>query len=451
MSFCLAPVRFSEMQARYARRARCFVSNGQVILLGLVAATLLLCCSGALAQLPLGTVSQVTAEACPVTVGGQPAEWVTTTSGGSTVAASCYHADVSCPNMLDLGVTYGVSTPAATSKGTIVFVSAQYGTFTLPGKYKDQAPFDLFHYGFQTVQFAWDGIGWQYQSIGSLKAAACRVATFLNYINTQFYQTNPNNSPTAGMCAHSQSGGAGGLAFSLTYYGAGSYLDKAVFVSGPQYGDLVQGCSVPNSAPVSICPSQNGVYPMGCNNQSGTWTEPPVYNGIAANALSTQLANNPACNDPNHTYTAADEMNLTANSLVDGAADASYNYPQTAVTAWECDDDSHWENPSEVQGWIYLSQLSSPSQVAPNCNHGYNTAFPNACFIMKRVYGCQTVELAATGYVCNGATCPICTGDPQTNCTCGGHPCNQAGSAYSMPNAREGDYEDLHNGCIKRH
>ena len=402
-------------------------------------------------QMTLGSVSEVVAETCPATLGNQAAGWVTATSGG-TVVASCYHLMVSCPNMPSLGVTYGVATPSGISNGTIAFVSANGGTFTLPGAYVGQAPFNLYHAGFQTVQFAWDSPWQDGSTAGSLISAACREATFLNYLDTELYQANPNNSVTAGMCAHSQSGGASGLAFSLTYYGVSSFLDKAVFVSGPHYSDLVQGCVVPNGPPVTICPSQNGSYPMGCNSAAGSWTNVPVYNGQAAGTLSAQLANNPPCNDPDHVYTQADETNLTATSMLDGTSQANYVYPQTAVTAWECDDDTYWNNPSEGQGWIYLSQFRNPSQLASNCNYSNNnTAYPNACFAFNRVFGCQSVELAATGYVCNGTTCPVCTGNPATNCTCGGVACSSVSDTYGMPTFRDEEYEDPVNGCIRRH
>jgi len=411
-----------------------------------------LCCIHASAQLPLGTVSGVVSETCPANLGGQPADWVTLTSGGTDVVALCYRATVSCPNVPDDGVTYGIATPTASSKGTIVFVSSQFGTFTLPGNYKNQAPYDLFHAGYQTVQFAWDS-SWQAGSTnGSIKTAACRVATFLNFINTQYYEPNSTKSATAGMCAHSQSGGAGGLAMSLTYYGVSSFLDKVVFVSGPHYADLVQGCWVPNAPPVEICPTPDGVtYPMGCNTLSGSWTDSPVYTGGAAGGISTEMLNNPPCNNPKHTYTTADQINLTSTSLVDGAADASYSYPQTAITAWECDDDSYWSNPSEAQGWIYLSQLKDPIQVGSGCTNSRNPAYPNACLSVNRVYGCSSPELAASGYVCSGSTCPVCTGNPPTSCTCGGVPCSTVKSTYAMPNFREADWEDPINGCIKRH
>lgn len=429
--------------------------TGNIIFLGLAFFVFLFLfgCAGASAQRPPGTVSAVASESCPLTLGGQAASWVTKTSGGSDVQALCYHATVSCPNMPDLGVTYGVATPAGTSAGTVVFVSAKYGLTTLAGNYGNDAPFDLFRFGYQTVQFAWDNPGWQMgATTGSLKDAACRVDTFLNYMYTQYYQTNPNNSATAGMCAHSQSGGAGGLAFALTYYGAGSFLDKVVFTSGPQYGDLVQGCWVPNYPNINICASQNGTYPMGCNSVAGAWTEPPVYVRGQATNLGKELNNNPSCNNPKHTYTPTDFANLTATSLLDGAADASYSYPNTAITAWECDDDWFWQNPTDAQGWIYLSQLTNPSQVAPNCNHSANnTLFPTACLAVNRVYGCPTQELAASGFVCNGSTCPVCTGSPPTSCTCGGVPCNTVSKKFGEPTFRDADYEDPINGCIKRH
>lgn len=409
-------------------------------------------CLDASAQLPFGTVNTITAETCPTTLGGQNAGWVTQTSGGHDTQAVCYHAVVSCPNMPDLGVTYGVSTPVATSSGTVAFVSASGGTTTLPGNVKNDAPFDLFHSGFQIVQFAWDST-WQMGSVaGSLKVAACRVATFLDYVDTQYYLLNTSNSPTAGMCAHSQSGGGGGLAFSLTYYGISSFLDKAVFVSGPQYGDMVQGCWVPNYSDVDVCAPQNGVYPMGCNSAAADWTAMPTYVRGQASNLSIELAHHPVCNNPNHHYNSTDLGQLRATSLVDGASDASYNYPQTAITAWECDDDWYWQNPTEAQGWIYLSQFNSPSQVAQNCDYtAENTLSPNACLSINRVYGCTSQELAASGYVCNGETCPVCTGTPATNCTCGGVACKTAIPSYAMPGYRDEDYEDPVNGCINRH
>jgi hypothetical protein len=292
----------------------------------------------ALAQYSLGQISSVVSEACPAVVGGDPADWVTQTSGGTDVQTTCYHAEITCPETADMGVTYGVATPAGASNGMIAFVPSKFGTFTLPGNFKGEIPFDLYHDNFQTVQFAFDS-QWQVSgtTTGSIKVSACRVATVLQYLYANYFLMNASNTATAGMCAHSLSGGAGGLAFAMTYYGVGSFLDKAGFVSGPQYGDLVEGCIPPMHAPVDICPTADGVYAMGCNSAAGTWTDRPNYIEKTASNISVELANDPPCSEKTHHYTESDRSILAATSVVDGLPDASYTYPNTAVSAYLCD------------------------------------------------------------------------------------------------------------------
>ena len=397
-------------------------------------------------------MSDVVNETCPTVLGGDAADWVTETNNGTDIQTVCYHASISCPNTADLGVTYGVATPATASNGTMVFVPAKFGINTLPGNFVGEIPFDLYHASYQTIQFAFDS-QWQLTgtSTASLKVAACRVATFVNFLYTTFYLTNTNNSPTAGMCAHSQSGGAGGLGFALTYYGAGSYLDKAGFVSGPEYGNLISGCTTPIHPEQNICPNTNGVYAMGCNTLAGTWTDRPNYQSGSAANLTTELDSDPPCYDKSYTYTTANRHTLAATSVVDDLDDASYNYPQTALSAYLCDDDSIWKNPSEAQGWYYYSQFTS-TDLPATCNYtNSNSSTPNSCLMVNRVFGCTTVEEAATGYVCVGSSCPVCTGTPPS-CTCGGVACNQhKTSTYAMRVNAESDYEDPVNGCIARH
>lgn len=421
---------------------------------------LLLLCLGlsapALAQYPLGTVSAVTTETCPTVLGGQVADWVTQTSGGTDIQTVCYHATVSCPQLPDLGITYGIATPSTASNGTITFLRGSSGTITLPGNVNGTLPFDLYHDSYQTIQAAWDN-GWQltgWVDSGSFKVAACREATFLNFMYTNYYQTNTNNTATAGMCVHAQSAAAGALGLAMTYYGAGSFIDKAVFVSGPQYGNLVQGCVVPNAGQSSVCAQSNGKTPNGCNVSAGSWSESPVYHNGSATNTGKELGDNPPCNDPSHTYTASDITTLTDTSVVDGLSDASYTYPQTAVAAYECDDDLSFNNPTSLQGWFWLSQMSSPSQVAGNCNYAKSrTPSPSACLIVNRVYGCTIVEEPKTGYICQGSSCPVCTGTPPNiSCTCGGKACSNGGTpGYAMIKVAESDYQNLLNGCIKRH
>jgi hypothetical protein len=409
-------------------------------------AALVLCLCGfaiaSHAQLPLGTVSGVTQATCPTELFNYG--WVSAVNNGPPVAV-CYTATVSCPNLPDLGVTYGVATPIGASNGTVMFVSPKGGTQPVGGNLTKDLPFELYHANYQTVQMQW-ATDWRSGATGGgyFKSAACREATVLNYLNTTYYQTNVNTA-TAGSCAVGFSGGAAGLGYSLTYYGA-DYLDKATFVSGPHYGNLIDGC-VPTAPPVSICPSTDGVtYPMGCNTLSGTWTEAGQYTGGAARTLSTQIGNKPRCDVATHTYTAGEEKELTADSLVDQKLDSSFTYPHTAVAAFLCDDDQTWGNPTEVQAWLYLSQIANPSQVAAGCNYP-NTLDPTACLSVKRVYGCKTEEAAYSGYVCNGNSCPVCTGNPPA-CTCNGVACS---GSFSEPTALLAEFKDSVNGCIKRH
>jgi hypothetical protein len=424
----------------------------------LVLAVVVLCIifsAPALAQYPLGSVSAVTSETCPTTLGGAAADWVTTTSGGPTLATTCYHATVSCPQLPDLGITYGIATPSTASNGTIIFIRGSGGTITLPGNISKEVPYDMFHDGYQSVQAAWDST-WQmtgWVDSGSFKVAACREATFFNFIYTTYYQTT-NNTDTAGMCVHAQSAAAGALALSLTYYGTGSFIDKAVFVSGPQYGNLVQGC-VPNQPEQTVCePNSEGHVPNGCNIFAGTFSEYPDYHTGSATNIGKELGDNPPCDDTSYTYNSAAITTLTDTSLLDGLSDATYSYPQTAVAAYECDDDIYFNNPTSLQGWFWLSQLSTPTQTANTCNYAPSkTPNPSACMIMNRVWGCTQVEQPSTGYICQGSTCPVCTGTPPNiSCTCGGQACSDTKTpAYAMRNVVENDYENAVNGCIARH
>jgi hypothetical protein len=190
---------------------------------------------------------------------------------------------------------------------------------------------------------------------------------------------------------------------------------------------------------------------MGCNTVAGSWTDRPNYQQGSAANLTTELNSDPPCYDKSYTYTSADRHTLAATSVVDGLSDASYNYPQTAISAYLCDDDSIWKNPSEAQGWYYYSQFTA-TDLPSTCNYtNSNSSTPNSCLMVNRVFGCTTVEEAATGYVCVGSSCPVCTGTPPV-CTCGGTTCDQHHTpTYAMRVNAESDYEDPVNGCIARH
>jgi len=70
----------------------------------------------------------------------------------------------------------------------------------------------------------------------NIRTAACRPATFLHWVKGT--PGNPGLWTQGGMCAQGASAGSGGLAYALAWYGEGSDLDKAVFLSGPVFSDI---------------------------------------------------------------------------------------------------------------------------------------------------------------------------------------------------------------------
>jgi hypothetical protein len=114
--------------------------------------------------------------------------------------------------------------------------------------------------GYQVVQIAWGpsapGIDWEYTTVSgssnppSIRAAACRPASFLNWVrNGGIWAGN------GGMCAHGNSAGSAAIAYALAWYDAGAatasngqgYLDKVVLENGPVFSDIEQGCEISSS------------------------------------------------------------------------------------------------------------------------------------------------------------------------------------------------------------
>jgi hypothetical protein len=156
----------------------------------------------------LGTVSSPTAGSCPLASG-----WIT---GPGTV--TCAHAYVDCSQAtgaVSLGITFAYETPSSPN-GTIVFFSGGDGTSPVgadpdPGRDIEGYAVDYYNAGYQVVQTAWD-LEWEDPTSstgGNIGYAACRPATFLNYINTTYYAPIHQAKPTAGMCAQGESGGSG--------------------------------------------------------------------------------------------------------------------------------------------------------------------------------------------------------------------------------------------------
>jgi len=144
---------------------------------------------------------------------------------------TCSGVTVTCPNTQSLSGTFGWYAPA-NSKGTVVLFSSGAGTSPSENFDEDLTyATDYENYGFTVLQIEWDS-AWEDPNNGaggSPLAAACRPATFLNWVNNS---SALRPSGTA-MCAQGSSAGTTAIAYPLVWYGAGSYLTNVELLSGP--------------------------------------------------------------------------------------------------------------------------------------------------------------------------------------------------------------------------
>jgi hypothetical protein len=288
----------------------------------------------------------------------------------ATIPAVCQSATVTnCPSVSDLGFTYSYDTPAS-PKGTIVFLSGAGGTSDNGDK--DPAGF-YFANGYEVIQIEWAD-DWEYTggndtntNPANVRLAACRGATLLNFI---FNTNNTTLYSGGGRCAEGSSAGSGAIAYALTFYGAGSYLDAVEMKSGPPIADFEQGCEEPPPNPVTICP----VGQFGCQ-LGGTqpWVLSPTYTGAASGVRN--WTGDSTCAVPGTTTSAASEAAWLQESIVnDGTGSPTYSYPKTAMTAWLCQSvfdgntcvggqggtpQDFCPNNSTSQGQIYYAKMTS--------------------------------------------------------------------------------------------
>ena len=141
------------------------------------------CVQAQTAPLPLGVVQD------PVPIGTCPTGQGWDTADGMT----CVVAGLAgCPNIQNSGLTYGYAKNASKPyKGTIVLFHGWDGT--APATTASDVTFarDYYATGYEVVMLAWD---WDWElttnplppdtpPYGNIQAAACRQATFLNYVH----------------------------------------------------------------------------------------------------------------------------------------------------------------------------------------------------------------------------------------------------------------------------
>jgi hypothetical protein len=297
--------------------------------------------------LPLGHVNHpVKSVSCP---------------GGYDSGTLCYSSTVSCPNTSDIGFTYGVVNPGG-KDGTIVFFNGDDGTTVGFTQYVEA--YGPPAHDYQSVQVIW-ATAWEETGNGtgtSLKTAACRPATLLDWLLNQ-----RNVYSGGGMCAQGASAGSAAIAYSLAEYGA-QYLNHVVLESGPVLSDVSVGCN-PNSSSVTVCPGNECL-----TGREGSWPDSPIYVDGNEDSVSTWTGaygqNSCAGGNriPQTQYTAWKNM-----SIVDGnPSDSTFNYPKTSLSGWLCSKPvgcDSCQNNSAAQGQLFYQNVTSSKSVyrVDNC------------------------------------------------------------------------------------
>jgi hypothetical protein len=306
-----------------------------------------------------------------------------------------------------------------TEKGVVILHSGQDGT-TPAGDDVGISDGDFkfadyyFKQGYVVVELAWDS-AWEATqdpfpvttppTYGNIQLAACRPATFFNYVFNTIYLPiyNQTGNQTAGMCGHGFSAGSGALAYTMAYYkpsaGTQWWWDNLELLAGPQFSDISQGCATgSNLAPtVTVC-GQNSGNQWGCKPSGVTWSDPPQYVGASIGWVQG-WTNDQTCANSSQT-TAGSNLRWLQQSIVDdGTNSPVFAYPQTAMAGWVCR--SIYKQESQQQCSTAYSQTYCPNNSSAQGQIFYSTvtaggAQPNN-YAVYPVDGCTGAEGVAGG------------------------------------------------------
>jgi hypothetical protein len=334
--------------------------------------------------------------------------WLTYVDSNHQVhTMTCFGGTVqNCSNAQDMHFTYGYLNPSGIIsgpvKGVIVYFEGADGT--VPAG--EDTELDMLGYyfqkGYEIVQIAWSS-AWEATynpfpqgTYGNIQNAACRPATFLNYVYSNIFQGVFQNNSSAGMCAQGFSAGSAQIAYSMAYYGSGNFLDNVELISGPVLSDIKQGCQEPQANPVTVCPLDSHGNPQyGCNLGTGgsPWTLSPTYVAKQGSNVGSWTNDN-TCAVPGSQQTG--QTRWLNQSIVDQStgqigqgAVPTFNYLSTAMGAWLCRSvrnqlpdctGTNYQydfcpNNSSPEGEIFYAQITS-SNSPPN----YNLYAVDSCF-----------------------------------------------------------------------
>lgn len=271
-----------------------------LLLLVTVAATIMTT-PPAHAQIPLGTITIFAGD-------------LTSCPANFYSGMLCVGAKIDCSNVdshIDIiNLTVGYVTQATTPLGTIVFFTGGSGTASDFGPTNSFA--DSYVGSYEIVYVEWAS-AWEKASSNAsyenILHAACRPATVLKWINDT---AAPH--PSGAMCAQGKSAGTAAIAYSMSWYGAGSYLTNVELLAGPVLSEIDQGCmSSPPS--VTICGGQSG-QPSCQTTYSTGW---PTSAGYTSDKLSDISSWTGVSDCTQSTITPAELLTLKNMSIVDGS------------------------------------------------------------------------------------------------------------------------------------
>ena len=320
--------------------------------------------------------------------------------------------------------------------------------------------------GYQIVQIAWGknypGFDWEYTNVNtedyafSIRNAACRPATFLNYV--RFGNGNPNvpiiwNATKGGMCGHGNSAELG--RWRMPWRGttpvraapprtAAAISTRWFWRTGPSSAMSFRAARVQNgvnSQYTAICPP--GTTQTGCNSWPGGGTNVFDYHleYISPDWQSVEKWSGtpaPACASTTGTTTTSgpgnEETLWQQMSIVDFTSQSqpSFNYPVTAMSGWLCQSVTGEVNGQQVpmnnsapEGELFFLQFAGQSNAGGFLSVNGVSSCPN---------GPENVEkgVVTVNHVTFGPGYPSLTSQALINDMIGQAPANPSSSCKNM-------------------
>lgn len=182
---------------------------------------------GIVAPRPIGTATFSAGNQCP--------------PNSPIPTSQCLHVVIkSCPGVADFQGELKISEPNGKVMGTVVLGTGGGGgsyyelTFGQPAITNVIQP--LLAAGFRVIQRSWPGQDGWLMGPGGTSRLACRYATLLDAIHTNY------QSPNTPLCISGNSGGSSEIGYVMAHYGMERIVDLAVPTSGPPHGRLDYGC-----------------------------------------------------------------------------------------------------------------------------------------------------------------------------------------------------------------